>query len=136
MADGMGMEKAKPMLMAFQKMCHINLTGELDKKTMEMMNAPRCGNMDMIKVPKNESFLTSNRLKRYTIHESGSRWKKREVTYKIGMYSSKMEKHVKNEDVLKAIAHAFRLWSEVTNLDFIHTPKASSVYCNTLYIHF
>jgi hypothetical protein len=127
MPPNMGMDEAKPMLMAFQRMCNINMTGVLDSKTMEMMNAPRCGNLDMVRVPVNESDLSSNRIKRYMLHESGLKWQKREVTFKLGMYSQTMQNHVSKSQALDAIKQAFDLWQEVTNLDFIHTPDAKEV---------
>jgi hypothetical protein len=30
----------------FQEWYHLEVTGELDKETIELMNAPRCGNAD------------------------------------------------------------------------------------------
>jgi hypothetical protein len=131
MSPYMGMKEAQPMLLAFQKMCGIDQTGELDFPTVDMMNSPRCGNKDMMRIPVNESevegYLSSNRLKRYVINQHKLKWKKKDLTYKMGSFSQEMHKHVTPKDVLAAVKKAFKLWSEVTNLDFFHEPKAKHV---------
>ncbi|ODM96446.1 Matrix metalloproteinase-28 [Orchesella cincta] len=133
--NNMGMSDAKPMLMQFQKMCNINQTGRLDSKTMQMMNAPRCGNLDINQTEHHMMFLKemganevdTGRYRRFAVNENGYRWKKRELTYKLGMVSKNMKSHVSRDTLLDQIHHAFKLWSEATNLDFIYRPNDRKV---------
>jgi hypothetical protein len=46
-----------------------------------------------------------------------SRWKKKNLTYRILKYTTKL----KNSDVDREIARAFQMWEEVTEFKF--TPK-------------
>ncbi|OXA40439.1 Interstitial collagenase [Folsomia candida] len=134
MPRSMEMKEAVPPLMAFQKMCGIDQTGELDTKTVEMMNTPRCGNKDMMRVPlQNYSddddsyYLETNRVQRYVLNQHRLKWTKRSVTYRMGMFSQEMQKHVTEKQVLDAIHTAFQMWSDVTNLDFAYRPKEKRV---------
>lgn len=133
----MSMSAMQPMLMEFQKICNINQTGLLDSKTMQMMNAPRCGNLDMNQTGHHTMFLNEleaenkvvpERYRRFAINENRFRWKKRELTYRMGMFSQKMGAHVSQDVVLEQIHNAFNMWSEVTNLDFIYRPKDKKVF--------
>lgn len=131
----MSMSSMKPMIQEFQKMCHLSQTGDLDSKTMEMMNVPRCGNLDMnltghhsmfLKEMERENQIVPRRYRRFAITDPNYRWTKRELTWKMGMFSQNT-KNVKKADALQEIHLAFSLWSEVTNLDFIHTPNHKKV---------
>ncbi|CAL8075183.1 unnamed protein product [Orchesella dallaii] len=134
-SDQMNASDLKPMLVKFQKMCNINQTGMLDAKTMDMMNAPRCGNLDINETEHHTMFLQEmgvnevdiGRYRRYTLNENGLTWKKRELTYKMGMFSAKMGSHVSRDAALEEIHQAFKIWSEVTNLDFIYRPNDPKV---------
>ncbi|NXK46273.1 MMP3 protein, partial [Chauna torquata] len=77
----------------------LEVTGELNRKTLEMMKRPRCG------IPDVRSYSTFPR---------SPRWKKEEVTYRILNYTPDMLQ----ADVDEAIAKAFNLWSSVTPLRF------------------
>lgn len=134
----------RPMLMEFQKMCNINQTGVLDSKTMDMMNAPRCGNLDINQTEHHTAFLqemTENnevltRYRRFVINEQNFRWRKRELTYRMAMFSEQMASHVTQDVALKEIHTAFKLWSEVTNLDFIYRPNDRKVGVGKMCKHF
>jgi matrix metalloproteinase-14 (membrane-inserted) len=60
----------------FQHFAGIELTGKLDKLTLELMQLPRCGVRDIIDAPSGSE--RRRRRRRYALE--GSRWKKREVT--------------------------------------------------------
>ncbi|OXB72007.1 UNVERIFIED_CONTAM: hypothetical protein H355_002521, partial [Colinus virginianus] len=77
----------------------LEVTGELNHKTMDMMKQPRCG------IPDVRSYSTFPRT---------PRWKKEDVTYRILNYTPDMLQ----SDVDEAIANAFQLWSSVTPLKF------------------
>ncbi|GBP21371.1 Matrix metalloproteinase-14 [Eumeta japonica] len=84
--------------------------GELDDETTKMMSLPRCGVKD--KVGFGES-----RAKRYALQ--GSRWRVKNLTYKISKYPSKLNR----AEVDTELAKAFNVWSEYTDLTF--TQKRS-----------
>uniref|UniRef100_A0A7G3AQ15 Putative matrix metalloproteinase-19 isoform x1 n=1 Tax=Lutzomyia longipalpis TaxID=7200 RepID=A0A7G3AQ15_LUTLO len=96
----------------FQGFAGINVTGELDEETMELMSLPRCGVKDKV------GFGTDSRSKRYALQ--GSRWKVKALTYRIAKYPKRLNKG----DVDKEIAKAFSVWSEYTDLTF--TPKRTN----------
>ena len=79
----MNLVDARPYLKEFQKMTGINETGELDVETMEMMNKPRCGCLDM------ESPMHPRRSRGKRFAHNGRRWNKRDLTYRITRYPGK-----------------------------------------------
>ncbi|XP_017838083.1 matrix metalloproteinase-14 isoform X2 [Drosophila busckii] len=94
----------------FQNFAGLNVTGELDEETMKLMSLPRCGVRDRV-------GSSDTRSKRYALQ--GSRWRVKNLTYKI----SKYPKRLKRVDVDAEIARAFAVWSEDTDLTF--TRKTS-----------
>uniref|UniRef100_A0A8C4UT07 Peptidase metallopeptidase domain-containing protein n=1 Tax=Falco tinnunculus TaxID=100819 RepID=A0A8C4UT07_FALTI len=77
----------------------LEVTGELNRKTLDMMKQPRCGIPDV---------------RSYSTFPQSPRWKKEDVTYRILNYTPDMLE----DDVDEAIAKAFQLWSSVTPLRF------------------
>ncbi|KFQ15077.1 Interstitial collagenase [Leptosomus discolor] len=77
----------------------LEVTGELNHKTLDMMKQPRCG------IPDVHSYST---------FPQKPRWMKEDVTYRILNYTPDMLQ----ADVEEAIAKAFQLWSSVTPLRF------------------
>ncbi|KFV00324.1 Interstitial collagenase [Tauraco erythrolophus] len=77
----------------------LEVTGELNRKTLDMMKQPRCGIPDV---------------RSYSTFPQSPRWKKEDVTYRILNYTPDMLQ----ADVEDAIAKAFQLWSSVTPLRF------------------
>ncbi|KFQ92899.1 Stromelysin-1 [Nipponia nippon] len=78
----------------------LEVTGELNHKTLDMMKQPRCGIPDV---------------RSYSTFPQSPKWKKEDVTYRILNYTPDMLQ----ADVEEAIAKAFQLWSSVTPLRFI-----------------
>ncbi|KAG7166174.1 Stromelysin-3-like [Homarus americanus] len=74
-------------------------TGELDEPTVNMMNVPRCGVKDG---GGGSSKNDHSRRKRYTLQ--GSRWRTRDLTYKINKYPSGLAKT--------------KVWGDVSTLTF------------------
>lgn len=99
-------------VMDFQGFAGINVTGEVDDETKELMALPRCGVRDKV------GFGTDSRAKRYALQ--GSRWKVKNLTYRISKYPKKLNK----PDVDKEIAKAFGVWTDYTDLSF--TAKRSN----------
>uniref|UniRef100_A0A8C9ML52 Stromelysin-1-like n=1 Tax=Serinus canaria TaxID=9135 RepID=A0A8C9ML52_SERCA len=77
----------------------LEVTGELNQKTLEMMKQPRCGIPD---------------IRSYSAFPHSPTWTKEDVTYRILNYTPDMLQ----ADVDEAIARAFQLWSSVTPLRF------------------
>jgi matrix metalloproteinase-14 (membrane-inserted) len=81
-------------------------TGDLDSETVELMNTPRCGVKDKIG--------HGSRAKRYTLQ--GSRWKTKELTYRITKYPS--SDHLSKQQIDDEISEAFKLWGDSSGLSF------------------
>nr|CAH0104223.1 unnamed protein product [Daphnia galeata] len=103
-------ETVRRAISDFQSFAGLNPTGELDEETSIWMSKPRCGVPDII----HEGHST--RRKR-NANKKVSRWKKKNLTYRILKYTTKL----KNSDVDREIARAFQMWEEVTEFKF--TPK-------------
>ncbi|XP_049547028.1 matrix metalloproteinase-14 isoform X3 [Anopheles darlingi] len=98
-------------IMEFQSFAGLNVTGELDSETMQLMSLPRCGVKDRV------GFGSDTRSKRYALQ--GSRWKVKDLTYRISKYPKRLERTAVDSEIAKA----FGVWSRYTDLRF--TPKRS-----------
>lgn len=92
----------------FQSFAGLNATGILDEETSVYMSKPRCGVKD--KIGKGGSA----RRKRYALQ--GSRWRVNYLTYAITKYPTGL----RSSDVDRELARAFQVWSDVTQLTFVH----------------
>ncbi|XP_017781282.1 PREDICTED: matrix metalloproteinase-14-like isoform X2 [Nicrophorus vespilloides] len=90
----------------FQSFAGLNITGELDKETITVMSLPRCGVQDKV------GTGSDSRSKRYALQ--GSRWKAKNLTYRI----SKYPKNLKQSEVDKELQKAFDVWTGYTDLNF------------------
>ncbi|XP_006150145.1 macrophage metalloelastase [Tupaia chinensis] len=86
-------------LQEMQQFFGLNITGQLDASTLQMMHTPRCG------VPDVQQFSTFPRR---------PVWRTHSITYRINNYTPDM----KQKDVDYAIQKAFQVWSNVTPLKF------------------
>ncbi|XP_060941336.1 uncharacterized protein LOC133019018 [Limanda limanda] len=77
----------------------LEVTGQLDTNTMDVMNRPRCGFTDV---------------SRYSHFDGGPKWEKTLVTYRITNYTPDLSQG----DVDATIAKALQLYSDVIPLDF------------------
>lgn len=82
--------------------------GDVDELTMQMMGAARCGMKD--------KHLNTKRHKRFT--PEGSRWRNRNLSYRISRYPRAMSRQQVDVEIFRA----FNVWSEYTDLTF--RPKA------------
>uniref|UniRef100_A0A2P2I1R8 Matrix metalloproteinase-14-like n=1 Tax=Hirondellea gigas TaxID=1518452 RepID=A0A2P2I1R8_9CRUS len=103
----LSLEAVRSAIIEFQAFAGLNQTGELDAETREMMNRRRCGNKDIIGHGAN-----TRRKKRYALQ--GSRWRVRNLSYKVTKYPSGLTRAA----VDKEIAIAFNAWEEVSDLTF------------------
>jgi len=94
----------------FQEFSGLNVTGELDTKTLDLMKQPRCGVKDII------GF--GSRFKRYTLQ--GSRWKTTDLTYHISKYPR--TRRLTKEEVDREVAGSFQVWQDASNLTFTPSP--------------
>ncbi|CAA9999914.1 unnamed protein product [Nesidiocoris tenuis] len=95
----------------FQAFAGINITGRLDDDTLATMRLPRCGVKDKV------GYATSSRSRRYALQ--GSRWRVKNLTYKIAKYPRALTRAEADIEIKKA----FDVWSTVTPLTF--TQKKS-----------
>ncbi|KAK9392689.1 72 kDa type IV collagenase [Crotalus adamanteus] len=97
----------KDTLVKMQKFFGLPQTGELDQNTIETMKKPRCGNPDVAN---------------YNFFPRKPKWEKNLVTYRILGYTPDLD----SETVDDAFARAFKVWSDVTPLEFsrIHDGEA------------
>ena len=100
-------------LMDFQSYAGINQTGVLDEETVRWMKMPRCGVKDNIGREEHEE--SRSRRKRYALQ--GSRWRVKELSYKISKYPS--SDSLSRSQVDKEIKKALSVWSEHTDLKFV-----------------
>ncbi|XP_054270078.1 matrilysin-like [Macrosteles quadrilineatus] len=89
----------------YQKFMGIPVTGKFDQATIQQMLKPRCGLQD--KTPPGS--------KGSKFKHGGSRWSKRTLSYKIGKYSSKLQRDATDRTIRKAL----NMWSAVTPLRFV-----------------
>ncbi|XP_040196154.1 matrix metalloproteinase-18-like [Rana temporaria] len=94
-------EKIRQMQQSFG----LKVTGTLDLDTMEMMQQPRCGFVD---------------LGEYSVFPGNSGWKTRELTYRIVNYTPDMT----IAEVDASIQRAFQVWTNVTPLTFTRIYKS------------
>uniref|UniRef100_A0A8C4RVU9 Matrix metallopeptidase 20 n=1 Tax=Erpetoichthys calabaricus TaxID=27687 RepID=A0A8C4RVU9_ERPCA len=111
-ADYIGMLKASDTslvqkLREMQSFFGLRVTGRLDRKTLQIMQTPRCG------VPDVGS---------YRLFPGIPKWKKNIITYRIAKYTSKLSQ----AEVDTAIDLGLKAWSSVTPLHFqkIHSGEA------------
>ncbi|KAF7657402.1 hypothetical protein LDENG_00027890 [Lucifuga dentata] len=86
-------------LQTMQAFFGLEVTGVLDKETVEVMKEPRCGVSD---------------ISRYGHFAGKPKWEKRQITYRITQYTPDMTQ----SEVDTTIAQAFQLYSDVIPLDF------------------
>lgn len=89
-----------------QKFGNIPVTGEIDQRTKELLQKPRCGNKDTTED-------SSERIRRYVL--APSKWDKKELSYRILNYTPDLPMST----VRRALIEAFRVWEGVTDLRFI-----------------
>ncbi|XP_046645833.1 uncharacterized protein LOC124336177 isoform X2 [Daphnia pulicaria] len=106
----------------FQSFAGLNKTGKLDTETKKLMNKPRCGVPDRVRPGS-----SSTRQKRFALQ--GSKWPKKQLTYKIKKYTTDMSK----SDVDREIARAFQMWADVTDLTFVHLNQSANVDIEILF---
>ncbi|XP_067423580.1 matrilysin-like [Emydura macquarii macquarii] len=95
-ADGHTLEeKIKEM----QKFFHLTVTGKLNSEIEKMMSMPRCGVADVLS---------------YSTFPGNPRWTKNLLTYRFLNYTPDLPRSVVEE----AIKKAFKVWSDVTPLQF------------------
>jgi matrix metalloproteinase-14 (membrane-inserted) len=117
----------------FQKMYHIQETGQLDPPTMKMMIAPRCGMPDMVPEAYMEESMANNNsphalkqeLKANNFYVPGYKWPKLDLTWHITNYSattslSKATQH-------SALEKALQFWADASALTFTETSGKGDV---------
>ncbi|VDM40404.1 unnamed protein product [Toxocara canis] len=103
----------------FQEFAGLRQTGELDDTTKRKMAEPRCGVTDVL-------AITSGR-------GAAFKWNKNDLTYSIESYSLDLPQDDIRLSltfvyfVLRAMAQAFNMWSQVTPLNFKQVPTRGDI---------
>ncbi|PSN48126.1 hypothetical protein C0J52_05810 [Blattella germanica] len=103
----------KKAISEFQAFAGLNVTGQMDKDTSETMSLPRCGVSDVV------GYASDSRTKRFALQ--GSRWKVKELTYKIAKYPNELNENLVEEEIQKALD----VWAGVTPLMFVRKTQGS-----------
>ncbi|XP_016887343.2 matrix metalloproteinase-20 [Cynoglossus semilaevis] len=82
----------------------LNVTGELDSDTLDVMRSPRCG------VPDVEEYSTLQ----------GSRWNKNVISYRIGRYTRDLPRST----VDSLVESAFSVWARAGGLSFVKSQTS------------
>ncbi|ESO98961.1 hypothetical protein LOTGIDRAFT_158923 [Lottia gigantea] len=99
-------ESVSYALKRLQRMGGVNETGKLDEATKHLMTLRRCG------VPDNVGMGIGARRKRYALQ--GSKWAKKDLTYRTSSYPRGLPTHQVDDQVYKSL----EIWSKVTPLTF------------------
>ncbi|KAL2104041.1 hypothetical protein ACEWY4_000909 [Coilia grayii] len=86
-------------LQRMQRQMGLEETGKLDDATLNAMQQPRCGVVDV---------------RNYQTFEGDLKWNHKDITYRVLNYSPDMESSLIDD----AFARAFKVWSDVTPLTF------------------
>uniref|UniRef100_A0A673JE88 Matrix metalloproteinase-16-like n=1 Tax=Sinocyclocheilus rhinocerous TaxID=307959 RepID=A0A673JE88_9TELE len=111
------LRSAQTMHSAIAAMQHkygLNITGTLDKETIDWMKKPRCGVPDLL-----GGISGSRRKKRYAL--TGQKWQRTHITYSIKNVTPKVGARETHE----AIRRAFDVWQGVTPLRFEAVPYSA-----------
>ncbi|XP_071503864.1 interstitial collagenase-like isoform X1 [Diadema antillarum] len=110
----------------FQEFYRIPMNGEMDDRTRSMMWEPRCGYPDIGEAIHNESnnadyarkwrHRRHHRVRRYDIAGGRYKWDSTHITYSIVNYPTRGQ--IKPWELRNTIKRAFRVWSDVTPLEF------------------
>merc|ERR1712088_1022299 len=100
----------------FQAFAGLEQTGELDEETVKMMHTPRCGVKDFLEEdedtpsPNHRMRLRNSRRrgKRYALQ--GSRWKVKDLTYRVSKYPVKSR--LTRREVDDTMRRAFDIWEK------------------------
>ncbi|XP_010160505.1 matrix metalloproteinase-16-like [Antrostomus carolinensis] len=105
-------ETMQSAIAAMQQFYGINMTGKVDRNTIDWMKKPRCGVPDQTR----GSSKFNVRRKRYAL--TGQKWQHKHITYSIKNVTPK----VGDAETRKAIRRAFDVWQNVTPLTFEEVP--------------
>ncbi|MGH0140948.1 UNVERIFIED_CONTAM: hypothetical protein FKN15_037356 [Acipenser sinensis] len=97
---------------AMQRLYGINITGTLDRNTIDWMKKPRCG------VPDQFGGISRFNVRRKRYALTGQKWHHKHITYSIKNVTPK----VGETETRKAIRRAFDVWQNVTPLTFQEVP--------------
>ncbi|XP_048868143.1 matrix metalloproteinase-16-like [Brienomyrus brachyistius] len=100
---------------AMQRLYGLNITGMLDRSTIDWMKKPRCGVPDQL----GGASRFNVRRRRYAL--TGQKWQHKHITYSIKNFTPK----VGAEETHSAIRRAFQVWQGVTPLRFEAVPYSA-----------
>ncbi|XP_058601222.1 matrix metalloproteinase-28 isoform X2 [Onychostoma macrolepis] len=103
--------EVKSAIREFQWLSQLPVTGGLDRVTLEKMSSPRCGVQDTWG-QRVSSIFTGRQLRRKRSAQTGEKWHKHHLTYRIMNWP----RNLSPSQVHMAVKMAFQLWSNVSGL--------------------
>jgi len=100
-------------LKRFQEFNKLEITGVLDKKTINLMLKPRCGLPDLV--------TSEGQVQDYVY--SGRKWVKKALTYLFQNYTPDLPQN----EVRRIIQEALTKWASVTTLSFLETSSGGDI---------
>ncbi|KAL4617822.1 matrix metalloproteinase-25-like [Arapaima gigas] len=111
-----GLERA---LREMQRFAGLKETGVLDEDTLRLMSTPRCSLPDIVRA---EDMLRKRKKRRKRYALSGSQWRKTDITWSLHSYPTQTSL-LRQDNVMNILSYAFKVWSDVTPLDFRFLPQ-------------
>lgn len=102
---------------AMQRFYGLNVTGTLNRNTVNWMKKPRCGVPDQLK----DASVSSSRTRKRRYALTGQKWQRTHITYSLKNFTPK----VGNQETHAAIRRAFDVWQGVTPLRFEAVPYSA-----------
>ncbi|GAB1608138.1 collagenase 3-like [Argonauta hians] len=106
-------------LQRFQRIAGITVTGVFDAATFSKMRQKRCGVTDktVAQILGLGKGVSPRRKRRFAL--MGPKWNHRDITYKVSEFPQNLSRH----DVDSTINAAFKVWSNITYLQFTWKPR-------------
>ncbi|XP_072273134.1 matrix metalloproteinase-25 [Pyxicephalus adspersus] len=111
------LESLREAVRTMQRFAGLEMTGELDDRTVEMMKRPRCSLPDVV-LPSGPQRI---RRKRYTL--SGTVWQKKHLTWRVESFPISLSQQT-TRTLMKSALDA---WSRETQLTFSETQGEADI---------
>lgn len=104
-----------PILAHFQTVLGLEVTGELDAATVDLMNAPRCGCRDVLTITDGEPMPV--------------RWRKTNLTFAMHNYSDLLPQSVQ-DGIIDTAFGSEKSWGKDIEIDFSRIPAGRQADVN------
>ncbi|KAJ8022400.1 Matrix metalloproteinase-17 [Holothuria leucospilota] len=107
-------EVLRDAIAAFQRFAGLEVTGELDDATKELMSTPRCGYPD---------FFTEDNSRKKRLSPTAQPWPRKRLSWFLENYPND---NLNSRDVENQISRAFQRWADASGLIFFKSTDANS----------